>query len=100
MEGDQDLGSYRDGHCYQAELDGELSVVGDLRFGSVIVLKESRRQGDWDGVKMCLDWDQPVNEWICELSLTESENINSEYTKHNYSIDCEQDRQKECKPFL
>jgi hypothetical protein len=91
MEGVEDLGDYEDGECYQAPLDGELSG----KFGSVTVTAD--KKVDWDGVKMCLDWDISKDyEWICELSSpTFVPGVGEKY-----SIDCKKDDARKCEPFL
>ena len=45
--------------------------------------------------KMCLDWDQNVFEWICELNYKSTDGKDSKY-----SMDCKTDEAGECKPFL
>ena len=44
---------------------------------------------------MCLDWDQAVFEWICELSFKSIFG-----TEKKYSTVCKPDRTRECKPYL
>ena len=48
-----------------------------------------------DLFKMCLDWDQNVFEWICELNYKSTDGIYS-----SYSMDCKPDEAGECRPFL